>query len=129
MLTVNLKEGILQLSKKRLGVFVTKSTFRDIHQNDEVVEINYLRADIFNEVTLQRQLSMFSIINLLIIPIDKQQLIQTCLTANKIYCEKERLSVRDIKVQYSSDILIQVMNTILLTPLFCSYKLLIYYLG
>jgi len=129
MISVNLTEGILQLSKKRLGVFVTKSTFPDIHQNDEVVEINNLRADIFNEVTLQRQLSMFSIINLLIIPIDKQQLIQTCLTANNIYCEKSRLSLRDIKVQYSSDILIQVMNTILLKQVFCSYKLLIYYLG
>ena len=129
MLTVNLKEGILQLSKKRLGVFVTKSTFPDIHQNDEVVEINNLRADMFNEVTLQRQLSMFSIINLLIIPIDKQQLIQTCLTANNIYCEKERLSIRETKVQYSSDILIQVMNTIILKPLFCSYKMLIYCLG
>ena len=129
MLTVNLKEGILQLSKKRLGVFVTKSTFRDIHQNDEVVEINNLRADIFNEVTLQRQLSMFSIINLLIIPIDKQQLIQTCLTANNIYCEKQRLFIRETKVQYSSDILIQVMNTILLKPIFCSYKMLIYCLG
>ena len=93
------------------------------------MEINNLRADIFNEVTLQRQLSMFSIINLLIIPIDKQKLIQTCLTANNIYCDKERLSVREIKVQYSSDILIQVMNTILLKPLFCSYKMLIYYLG
>jgi len=129
MITVNLKEGILQLSKKRLGVFVEKSTFPDIHQNDEVVEINNLRSDVFNEVTLQRQLSMFSIINLLIIPIDKQQLIQTCLTANNIYCEKERLSVREIKVQFSSDILIQVMNTILLKPLFCSYKLLIHCLG
>ena len=83
----------------------------------------------FNEVTLQRQLSMFSIINLLIIPIDKQQLIQTCLTANNIYCEKERLSIRETKVQYSSDILIQVMNTIILKPLFCSYKMLIYCLG
>ena len=126
-----MKEGILQLSKKRLGVFVKKSTFPDIHQNDEVVEINNLRADIFifNEVTLQRQLSMFSIINLLIIPIDKQQLIQTCLTANNIYCEKERLSIRETKVQYSSDILIQVMNTILVKPLFCSYKMLIYCLG
>ena len=129
MITVNLKEGILQLAKKRLGVFVKKSTFPDIHQNDEVVEINNLRADIFNEVTLQRQLSMFSIINLLIIPIDKQQLIQTCLTANNIYCEKERLSIRETKVQYSSDILIQVMNTIILKPLFCSYKMLIYCLG
>ena len=129
MITVNLKEGVLQLSKKRLGVFVKKSTFTDIHQNDEVVEINNFRADIFNDVTLQRQLSMFSIINLLIIPIDKQQLIQTCLTANNIYCEKERLSIRETKVQYSSDILIQVMNTIILKPLFCSYKMLIYCLG
>ena len=120
MISVNLKEGILQLSKKRLGVFVEKSTFS---------EINNLRADTFNEVTLQRQLSMFSIINLLILPIDKQQLIQTCLAANNIYCEKERLSIRDTKVQYSSDILIQVMNTILFKPLFCSYKLLIHYSG
>ena len=124
MISVNLEEGILQLSKKRLGVFVEKSNFSDIHHNDEVVEINT-----FNEVTLQRQLSMFSIINLLILPIDKQQLIQTCLAANNIYCEKERLSIRDTKVQYSSDILIQVMNTILLKPLFCSYKLIIYNLG
>ena len=42
------------------------------------MEKNNLRSDIFNEVTLQRQLSLFSIFNLLIIPIDKQQLIQTC---------------------------------------------------
>ena len=110
MITVNLKEGVLQLSKKRLGVFVKKSTFTDIHQNDEVVEINYLRADIFNEVTLQRQLSMFSIINLLIIPIDKQQLIQTCLTANNIYCEKERLSVREIDANLLFRLMIKLMQ-------------------
>ena len=123
-------EGILQLSKKRLGVFVEKSTFPDIHQNDEVVEINNVRADILDKDTLQNKLlELKSISNLLILPINKQQLIQTCLNANNIYCEKERLSVRDIKVQYSSDILIQVMNTILLKPLFCFYKLIIYYLG
>ena len=129
MISVNLKEGMLQLSKKRLGIFVEKSTFPDIHQYDEVVEINNHRADIYDEVTLQRQLSEFSIINLLILPCDKQQLIQTCLTANNIYCEKDRISTCETKVQYSSDILIQVMNTILLEPLFCSYKMLSFYLG
>jgi len=129
MISVNLKEGMLQLSKKRLGIFVEKSTFPDIHQYDEVVEINNHRADIYDEVTLQRQLSEFSIINLLILPCDKQQLMQTCLTANNIYCEKDRISTCETKVQYSSDILIQVMNTILLEPLFCSYKMLSFYLG
>ena len=93
------------------------------------MEINNERADIYDEVTLQRQLSEFSIINLLILPCDKQQLIQTCLNANNIYCEKQILSTCETEVQYSSDILIQVMNTILLKPLFCSYKMLIYYLG
>jgi hypothetical protein len=33
-------EGILQLSKKRLGVFVEKSTFPGIYQYDEVLQIN-----------------------------------------------------------------------------------------
>ncbi len=71
----------------------------------------------------------------MILPIDKQQLIQTCLTANSIYCEKERISICETKVQYSSDILIKVMNKIFVLryygnkPLFCSYKMLIYYLG
>ena len=129
MISVNLKEGMLQLSKKRLGVFVEKSTFPNIHQYDEVVEINNERADIYDEVTLQRQLSEFSIINLLILPCNKQQLIQTCLNANNIYCEKDRISTCETKIQNSSDILIQVTNTIILEPLFCSYKMLYYYLG
>ena len=64
MISVNLTEGMLQLSKKRLGVFVEKSTFPNIHQYDEVVEINNVRADIYDKVTLQGQLSEFSIINL-----------------------------------------------------------------
>ena len=81
-------EGILQLSKKRLGVFVEKSTFPGIHQHDEVLQINNECADILDEDSLQRKLSEHIISNLLILPNDKQQLIQTCLNVNNIYCEK-----------------------------------------
>ncbi len=42
-------EGALQLSKKRLGVFVEKSTFPEIHQYDEIVEINNVCADILGD--------------------------------------------------------------------------------
>ena len=104
-------EGILQLSKKRLGVFVEKSTFPGIHQYDEVVEINNERADILDEDTLQRKLSERSISNLLILPNDKQQLVRTCLKANNIYCEKSRLTSLT-KIHYSSDNLIQVITRI-----------------
>ena len=76
MISINLKEGILQLSKRRLGVFVEKSTFPGINQYDEVVEINNVRADIYDETTIQRQLSELSICNLLFLPNNEQQLIQ-----------------------------------------------------
>ena len=101
-------EGIVQLSKKRLGVFLEKSTFPGIY---EVLQINNERADILDEDSLQRKLSEHLISNLLILPNDKQQLIQTCLNVNKIYCEKSRVSTLT-KVQYSSDILIKVIDTI-----------------
>ena len=45
MFSLILVEGRLQLTKKSLGVFVENSTFPDIYQNDEVVEINHIRAD------------------------------------------------------------------------------------
>ena len=109
MISINPIEGVLQLSKKRLGVFVEMSTFPGIHQYDEVVEINNIRADILDEASLQRQLSELSISHLLILPNDKRQLIQTCLKANKIYCEKSRLTTLT-KVQYSTDVLIQVIT-------------------
>ena len=104
---INSMEGTLQLSKKRLGVFVEKSTFPGIHQYDEIVKISNVCA------ALQRQLSELSISNLLILPNDKQQLVRTCLKANNIYCEKSRLTT-STKVQYSSDSLIQVKNKIYL---------------
>jgi hypothetical protein len=66
MFSINSMEGILQLSKKRLGVFVEKSTFPGIHQYDEIVEIDNVCADVLDEATLQRQLSELSISNLLI---------------------------------------------------------------
>ena len=110
MISINPVEGLLQLSKKRLGVFVEKSTFPGIHQYDEVVEINNIRADMLDEASLQRQLSEHSISHLLILPNDKQQLIQTCLKANNIYCEKYILSTSVTKVQYSTDSLIQVIT-------------------
>ena len=111
MFSINRMEGILQLSKKRLGVFVEKSTFPGIHQYDEVLQINNERADILDEDSLQRKLSEHTISNLLILPNDKQQLIQTCLNVNNIYCEKSRVSTLT-KVHYSSDILIKVIDTI-----------------
>ena len=70
-------EGILHLSKRRLGVIVEKSTLPGIHQYDEVVEINNVRADILDKATLHNKLlELISISNLLILPINKQQLIQ-----------------------------------------------------
>ena len=109
MISINLKEGILQLSKKRCGVFVENSTFPGIHKQDEVVEINNVPVDILDEAALQRQISELSVCNLLILPNDKQQLVRTCLKANYIYCEKSRLTTLT-KVQYSTDVLIQVIT-------------------
>ena len=110
MISINPIEGLLQLSKKRLGVFVEKSTIPGIHQYDEVAEINNVRADMLDEATLQRRLSELSISHLLILPNNKQQLIHTCLKANNIYCEKKFLSTSVTKVQYSTDSLIQVIT-------------------
>ena len=119
-------EGILHLSKRRLGVIVEKSTLPGIHQYDEVVEINNVRADTLDKATLHNKLlELISISNLLILPINKQQLIQTCLNANNIYCEKNILTTSVIKVQFSSDSLIQVINTIF-RNFFCSDKIFIY---
>ena len=117
MFSIKLIEGILQLSKKRLGVFVEKSTFPGIHQYDEVLQINNERADILDEDSLQRKLSEHTICNLLILPNDKQQLIQTCLNVNNMYCEKSKHSELT-KVQYSSDNLIKVIDTINLKLLY-----------
>jgi hypothetical protein len=44
MISLNFKEGTLQLSKKRLGVIEEKSTLPGIHQYDEVVEIKNVRV-------------------------------------------------------------------------------------
>ena len=77
------------------------------------MEINNVRADILDKATLQNKLlKLISISILLIIPINKQQLIQTCLNANNIYCEKNILTTSTTKVKFSSDSLIQVINTI-----------------
>lgn len=103
-------EGKLHLSKKRLGIFVDKSNIPNIHQHDEVVEINDLCADSINEATLKSQLSEPNIM-LLILPFDKEQLKQTCLKANKIYVEKSRLT-KVTKIRESTDNLIQVMIVI-----------------
>jgi len=70
---------ITVITKKRLGVFVEKSAFPGNHQDDEVVEINNVVVCLLHEATLQRQLSELDISNLLILPYDKQKLIQTCL--------------------------------------------------
>jgi len=115
-------EGTLQLSKKRLGVFVEKSTFPGIHQNDEVVEINNVGVHLLDEATLQHQISELNISNLLILPHDKQQLIQTCLNFNNVYCEKQRISGLT-EVQYCSDNLFQVMSMSYSNQLFCSKKI------
>ena len=110
MFSLTLVEGRLQLTKKRLGVFVENSTFPDIYQNDEDVEINHIRADLINEETMKCQLSGSNII-LLILPNDKKQLKMTCLEANNIYAEKSRLTGLT-KIQESTDNLIQVLNFI-----------------
>ena len=115
-------EGTLELSKKRLGVFVEKSTFPGIHQYDEVVEINNVGVHLLDETTLQHQISELNISNLLILPHDKQQLIQTCLNLNNVYCEKQRISGLT-EVQYCSDNLFQVMSMPYRKPLFCSKKI------
>jgi hypothetical protein len=115
-------EGTLQLSKKRLGLFVEKSTFAGIHQDDEIVEINNVGVYLLDEATLQRQLTELNISNLLILPYDKQQLIQTCMNFNNIYCEKSRISGLT-EVLYSSDNLIQVMRMSYRKLLFCSKKI------
>jgi aminopeptidase-like protein len=115
-------ECTLQLTKKRLGVFVEKSTFPGIHRYDEVVEINNVSVHLLDEATLQHQLSELNISNFLILPHDKQQLIQTCLNFNNVYCEKSRISTLT-EVQYSSDNLIQVMSMFYRKPLFCSKKI------
>ena len=115
-------EGTLQLSKKRLGLFVEKSTFAGIHQDDEIVEINNVGVYLLDEATLQRQLTELNISNLLILPYDKQQLIQTCMKFNNIYCEKSRISGLT-EVLYSSDNLIQVMRMPYRKLLFCSKKI------
>ena len=115
-------EGTLELSKKRLGVFVEKSTFPGIHQYDEVVEINNVGVHLLDETTLQHQISELNISNLLILPHDKQQLIQTCLNLNNVYCEKQRIS-GFTEVQYCSDNLFQVMSMSYRKPLFCSKKI------
>jgi len=74
------------------------------------VEINNVGVHLLDDATLQLQLSeLISIRNLLILPHDKQQLIQTCLNFNIVYCEKSRFSELT-KVQYCSDNLIQVMS-------------------
>ena len=109
MISINLKEGILQLSKKRCGVFVENSTFPGIHKQDEVVEINNVPINILDEASFQRQISELSVCNLLILPNDNQQLVRTCLEANNIYCEKSKLRTLT-KVQYSTDSLIQVIT-------------------
>jgi hypothetical protein len=109
MISINLKEGILQFSKKRLGVFVEKSTFPGIQKQDEVVEINNVPVDILDETAFQRQISELSFCNLLILPNDKQQLVRTCLEVNNIYCEKSKLTTLT-KVQYSTDSLIKVIT-------------------
>ena len=115
-------EGTLQLSKKRLGLFVEKSTFAGIHQDDEIVEINNVGVYLLDEATIQRQLSELNISNLLILPYDKQQLIQTCMNFNNINCEKSRISGLT-EVLYSSDNLIQVMSMSYRKLLFCSRKI------
>ena len=122
MFSKTLMEGTLELSKKRLGVFVEKSTFPGIHQYDEVVEINNVGVHLLDETTLQHQISELNISNLLILPHDKQQLIQTCLNLYNVYCEKQRISGLT-EVQYCSDNLFQVMSMPYRKPLFCSKKI------
>jgi len=121
MFTKTSIEGTVQLIKKRLGVFVENSTFPGIHQYDEVVEINNVGVHLLDEATLQHQLSVLNISNLLILPHDKQQLIQTCLNFNKVYCEKSRISALT-QVQYCSDNFIQVISMSYRKLLFCCKK-------
>jgi len=108
MFSLALVKDKLQLIKKRSGIYVVKSSILGIHQNDEIVEINHIEADNINEATLNSQLSEPNII-LVVLPNDKNQLIQCCLKANKIYVEKSNKTMLT-KILYSTDDLIKVKN-------------------
>ena len=54
------KRRYVTVIKKRLGVFVEKSTFPGIQKQDEVVEINNVPVDILDETAFQHQISELS---------------------------------------------------------------------
>ena len=99
----------LVLTKKRCGLDVEKSFVAGIYINDEVIEINHIKVELLNNADLKRSLSEPNI-TLLILPKDKEQLINLCLTANNIYAEKSKEHYNTVKIQQNCDNLLQVMN-------------------
>ena len=101
----------LVLTQKRCGLVVEKSFIAGIHINDEVIEINHIKVELLNNVDVKRYISQPNF-TLLILPIDKEQLIKICLKANNIYAEKSRQLHNTVKILKSCDNLMQVMNTL-----------------
>lgn len=92
MFSIDIKQGIFKVSKKRYGFFVENSSFLGIEKHDEIIEINDKKAHLLDEAAFNSELSKFNICSLLILPHDKKKLIQTCLNANNIFVEKSRLT-------------------------------------
>ena len=114
------------LTQKRCGLVVDKSFIAGIHINDEVIEINHINVDVLNNADVKRYSSEPNI-TLLILPSDKEQLIQICLKASNIYAEKSRQVHNTVKILKSCDNLLQVMNTLYIYILFFYMFLLYYY--
>ena len=106
MFTLTRVKDDLLLTQKRCGLVVDKSIYAGINVNDEIVEINHVRVESLNDSAVHQQLSL-PIITLLILPNDKEELINVCLKANNVFFEKSRNS-NIAKVARSSCNLIQV---------------------
>jgi len=75
MFTLTSFDDKLLLSHKRCGLVVEKSFIPGIHINDEVIEINHIKVELLNDSSAKQYFSE-PIITLLILPIDKEQIIK-----------------------------------------------------
>jgi hypothetical protein len=62
MFTLTHVKDDLLLTRKRCGLVVDKSIFNGINVNDEIVEINHLRVESFNDGAVHQQLSLQTIL-------------------------------------------------------------------
>ena len=115
----------LVLTQKRCGLVVEKSFIAGIHINDEVIEINHIKVELLNNVDVKRYISQPNI-TLLILPIDKEQLIKICLKANNVYAEKSRELHNTVKILRSCDNLLQVMNTLYIYTYYIMFYVLFF---